>query len=104
MPNYRIQIEGFVRGGIEPKSEEAISFLVPNEKLGLGELETHVSSDSVFEIAISEVRYANGDVLDLSKKLAFVEATLTDPEEDQVDNERRKKALSFEVTQVIDSH
>ncbi len=103
VPNYRIQIEGFVRGGIEAKSEEGINFLVPNETLGLGDLETHVSSDSVFEITLSEVRYANGDVLDLSKKMAFVEAMLTDPEEDQVEKERRKKALSFEVTQMIDS-
>ncbi len=103
VPITKIQIGGDIRGGIEPKSQEEINLFVTKDKLGFTATQFKMQDNSILEVAIKEVRFVNGEILDLSERLKFKEGTQTLPDEDHIREERRKTDPSLGVIEAMDA-
>jgi len=103
VPNSKTQIGGNIRGGIEPNSKEGINIFVPKDKLGLSATQFQLPDDSILEVAIKEVRFVDGEVLDLSDRLTFKDGSQTPPDEDHILKERRKTDPGLEFTESMEA-
>jgi hypothetical protein len=103
VPNTKTQIGGKIRGGVEPKSVEGINIFVTKDSLGLSATEFQIPDDSILEVAIKEVRFVDGEVLDLSDRLTFKEGSQTPPDEDHILKERRKTDPGLEVMESMEA-